>query len=278
MDNATKKNAHRAARYDSHDVQNEIKKLILQGCEVGVHGVDAWRDPEMGRKEYNKLYEATEQPEMGIRIHWLYFNDQSAKILEEAGFSYDSTLGYNDTAGYRSGTVQIFRPPVLHKLLELPLNVQDTALFYPDRMGLTEEEAWQLMNALLENADRYGGVVTVNWHDRSLAPERLWRETYVKFLEKIKMSNSWIGTASNITRWFDKRRSAIFENVFFFQDSVKLQITCNTIDDVPDLMVRVYSPNKQKLMRLGSSIVQKRYHDIHFTGTLHTECPINIAS
>ena len=30
--------------------------------------------------------------------------------LDEAGFEYDSTVGYNDAVGYRAGTSQVFRP------------------------------------------------------------------------------------------------------------------------------------------------------------------------
>ena len=31
--------------------------------------------------------------------------------LEKAGFSYDSTVGYNETIGYRAGTAQVFKHP-----------------------------------------------------------------------------------------------------------------------------------------------------------------------
>jgi len=34
-------------------------------------------------------------------MHWLFFDSESAGKLEEAGFSYDSTVGYNGTIGYR---------------------------------------------------------------------------------------------------------------------------------------------------------------------------------
>ena len=170
-------------------LKKKYRQLLSQGCEIGVHGIDAWRDAEKGRRELERIHEATGASEMGIRMHWLYFNDQSPQILEEAGFRYDSTLGYNDAVGYRSGTVQVYRPIGVKKLLELPMNIQDTALFFPDRMGLNEEDAWQLINALLENADRYGGVLTINWHDQKPGPGktmgRYLHKAYRSF-EKIK--------------------------------------------------------------------------------------------
>jgi len=42
-------------------------------------------------------------------MHWLFFDSESAGKLEEAGFSYDSTVGYNETIGYRAGTTQAFK-------------------------------------------------------------------------------------------------------------------------------------------------------------------------
>ena len=59
-------------------------------------------------------------------------------VLEQAGYSYDSTAGYNETIGYRNGTTQVFRPLGARTLLELPLHIQDGALFYPARLDLSE--------------------------------------------------------------------------------------------------------------------------------------------
>ena len=37
------------------------------------------------------------------------------KNLEEAGFLYDSTMGYNDAIGYWAGTSQIYKHPEVEK-------------------------------------------------------------------------------------------------------------------------------------------------------------------
>ena len=47
----------------------------------------------------------------------------------------------------------------------------DTALFYPSYMNFSDEQAGAAMLPLIENAARFGGVVTINWHDRSLGPK-----------------------------------------------------------------------------------------------------------
>ena len=124
----------RASRYDINDIKPEVHRLISCGCEVGLHGIDAWNDSEKGREEFSRISLVAGIYNMGVRMHWLYFSNRSPEHLEKAGFFYDSTMGYNDAVGYRGGTTQVFRPPGAKKLLELPLNIQDTALFYPKRM------------------------------------------------------------------------------------------------------------------------------------------------
>ncbi len=268
------KHARRATRYDVLDVKEEIKELLSRGCEIGVHGIDAWRNTQDARKEFEQIHEVTGKSGLGIRMHWLYFNDQSPQILEDAGFSYDSTLGYNEGIGYRSGTTQVYRPLGLQKLFELPMHIQDTALFFPDRMGLTEKEAWALIQRLLENARRYGGVLTINWHDRSLAPERLWGNFYINLLENLKNNAVWVDTASRVVRWFDKRRSASFEKISVSQDKVNLHIISNNDDDVPDLIMRIHLPQNRKRAGADFETVQNSHLDISFKDVLNAEFPL----
>ena len=58
---------------------------------------------------------------------------------------YDSTVGYNETIGYRAGTSQVFKHPDVDHLLELPLHIMDTALFYPSYMNLSDDQAGAAM-------------------------------------------------------------------------------------------------------------------------------------
>lgn len=262
MQHAGNKHVRRAVKYDISDIKPEIHNILSHGCEIGVHGIDAWIDDKKGRKEFERIHEVTGISEIGIRMHWLYFNVQSYNALEKAGYRYDSSQGYNDGIGYKGGTTQVFCPIGLKKLLELPLNIQDTALFYPDRMGLTEEKAWPLINSLLEKAKQYGGALTINWHDRSLEPERLWDIFYINLVDTLKNSNAWFDTGSQVIRWFDKRRSAQFKEIVFFHDKIKLYIESKHIDDVPDLTLRIHKPETGR---------SSKHIDISFANVLQVE-------
>ena len=232
--------AQRGAKYDVLDCKDDIRKLIDQGCEVGLHGIDAWRDSQQAKIESDRIRELTGQARIGVRMHWLYFDHSSPQALDRAGFPYDSTFGYNDALGFRAGTTQPFSPPGAEHLLELPLNIQDSAMFYPSRMNLPEPEALDCCKALLGIAASSGGVVTVNWHTRSLSPERLWGDFYKALLREMRAYRVWFGTAQQIVTWFRNRRTLSFEQVQFAQEGLRLKITGPSPDEQHPFLVRVY--------------------------------------
>jgi hypothetical protein len=171
-------------------------------------------------------------------MHWLYFNNESPAVLDRAGFAYDSTCGFNDTVGYRAGTGQVFKPIGVKNLLELPMHIQDTALFYPGRMHLTESEAWKLCLEALENSRRNGGVLTILWHDRSLAPERLWGDFYEKLLARLEDSDTWFATASQVVSWFRMRRAIRFQTVRKDGNQIEIQLESVPPGQSPDFAIR----------------------------------------
>ena len=205
------KNPKRAARYQLSELADNLDDLLAHGCEIAVHGIDAWRDPEAGREELARVQEAIGTTALGVRMHWLYFDEKSPGVLEQAGFSYDSTVGYNNVIGYRAGTGQVFKPLQVQQLLELPMHIMDTALFFPSYMDLSPAQARAEVSNLIKHAERFGGVLTINWHDRSIAPERLWDDFYIELVEELKRRGAWMPTASDAVAWFRARRAAQVE-------------------------------------------------------------------
>ncbi len=153
--------SHRASGYAAIDIKNDLRDVISCGAEVGVHGIDAWLDSSSGQKELEEIRRVASKKTIGIRMHWLYFNEQSPMTLGKMGFDYDSTVGYNETVGYRAGTGQVYKPLNASRLVELPLHIMDTSLFYPGRMHLTAADAKERVGAIIEHAIRFGGTVTI---------------------------------------------------------------------------------------------------------------------
>ena len=236
---------HRSASYGVADIAPQIEKLMTAGCEVGVHGIDAWRDPTSAQEELEQVRRTTGKREMGVRMHWLYFDEKSPAILEKAGFDYDSTVGYNGAVGYRAGTTQVYKPLEATRLLELPLHAMDTALFFPAHLNLTSREARKLIDELIENATQFGGCITFNWHDRSIAPERCWRDFYVALIDELKRRGAWLASGSEAVSWFRKRRSAVISGADTEEREVLARILADGDERLPSLQLRSYCPSGQ---------------------------------
>jgi hypothetical protein len=236
--------AARAARYDATTLGPYVDRLQAAGCEIGLHGIDAWCDPGRGRDEAAVIASLTGPGELGVRMHWLYFDADSPARLEAAGFSYDSTSGYNEAVGWRAGTTQVYRPPGVDRLLELPLHVMDTALFYPSRMNLAPKPAWDAVAAVADHTEHAGGVLTVNWHDRSLAPERLWGGFYQKLMDHLQSRGAWFATATETVAWFRHRRATQLTHVHWDADSIHVTASLPPATKLPGLRLRLHQPGQ----------------------------------
>jgi hypothetical protein len=233
--------SRRATAYDVSDLRDWIPILQKEGCELGVHGIDAWHSVEKGRAELGRIATVTGKNKVGIRMHWLMQNADTISVLEKAGYEYDSTAGYNETTGYRNGTSQVFRPLGARTLLELPVHVQDGTLFYPDRLDLSESQADKRCKDLIANNREFGGVFTVIWHDRSHGAERFWGDFYVGLVQTLKSSKVWFATGAQAVHWFRKRRQVRFERLET-GEGVRVAPHCDGGMDAPSMHLRVYRP------------------------------------
>jgi len=232
----------RAARYDITDIQESVREALKNGNEIGLHGIDAWHSETMARQEAARITQATGKTELGVRVHWLCFDSHTPEILDKAGFDYDSTFGFNEVIGYRAGTSRVFRPLGVSHLLELPLHIQDVAMFRPSAMGLSEERAQDACNIILDTVAELGGVVTVLWHMGSLSPERLWSRFYIYLLQELSRRSAWFATASEVTQWFRMRRALIFEEVSWDENGLRLVIEGPEEQPVQKLFFRIQLP------------------------------------
>jgi hypothetical protein len=234
-------NPVRAVAYDVRDISEDVKCAAARGAEMAVHGIDSWHDARRGRAEIAQLESVIRHRPSGVRMHWLYFSADSARHLERAGFDYDSTWGYNDAVGYRAGTSQVFRLPGAERLLELPLSIMDTALLYRGRMNLSMKQALRVCRELLAYARRMGGTVVINWHDRSLAPERLWGRCYMQILQELADTyRPWFATAGQAVTWFRWRRSFRFVSDGGCEVRIESAAPCPG----PPAVVLIYRPRR----------------------------------
>jgi hypothetical protein len=263
----------RAVGYDVRDKRGILEDLSRNGWETGVHGIDNWADPAHGREE--RLLLDPDGKISGNRTHWLLFDDGSWRALDKAGYSYDSTFGYNDDAGFRAGTLQAYRPRGVSTLLELPLHIQDVGLFgkscwAPSTEGwektpclhLSEDDALAWCTRIFDFARTYGGVVTILWHYENIVTPRDWSGVYTKLVEQAKSDGAWVTTAREIAGWFEKRRQ-IDITCESCQEKLTISINENHSSEIiPPLVIRLHKPDKRKITADCEYSQGKEYIDI----------------
>ena len=159
-----------------------MRTIHERGHEIGLHGsFHSYTDPRRTEAEYLRLRRTAEregvtQERWGGRQHYLRWeNPVTWSNWEAAGLDYDSTLGYADRIGFRAGTSYEFAPFHLLdrrplELRERPLQVMDGTLF--EYMKLRPDSAFERVVTIARECRRYGGTLSLLWHNNSLPTGR----------------------------------------------------------------------------------------------------------
>jgi peptidoglycan/xylan/chitin deacetylase (PgdA/CDA1 family) len=169
-------------RLDDPFVAGLIRRIASRGHEIGLHGsYNSDRRAEQTKKEFERLRNEAErqgvaQVEWGGRQHYLRWeNPLTWRTWDAAGLDYDSTLGYVDQIGFRSGICSEYPAFDLQagqplRLRERPLLVMDGTLF--SYMKLSADAAIARTVEIARRSMMYGGDFVLLWHNHSLASAR----------------------------------------------------------------------------------------------------------
>jgi hypothetical protein len=171
-----------------------VETLRESAAEVGLHGsYSAADDPARIAKEKARL-EDLSGPVQGQRYHYLRVDPhRNLGSLEDAGFSYDSSLGFGDAIGFRAGIAHPFRPwdferEAPRQLVEVPLAAMDVTLSAERYLNLGVDEAERQLMSLLDWAAENGGGFAILWHseqyDSALLPG--WDRLYRRVMEGVR--------------------------------------------------------------------------------------------
>lgn len=126
----------RDANYDALDpsVLSMLRRWSAAGMEIGIHGsYESILGPGSLTDEYARMRGAG-FPVIGGRQHWIRFRGTKAfDALVAAGALYDTSVGFYDRAGFRTGASFAYVPYDFSKeapypLLEFPLAIMDGTL------------------------------------------------------------------------------------------------------------------------------------------------------
>ena len=150
----------------------------------------------------------------GHRNHVLRFRVPDSWIAhEQAGFSYDATLGFADHEGFRGGNAFPFHPYHVGEersmdLLEIPLALMDVTIHKYRR--LRGERAWEAISKVLEETRGVGGLATLLWHNDTFHDPDYpgCGRLYERSLDWLVQSGAWVATCAEVDRWW-RARSAV---------------------------------------------------------------------
>lgn len=204
--------------YDAKDLEDELKHVIDQGWEVGLHGgYYSYNNFGLIKYEKERLEKIIGKTVVGYRNHFLRFSiPRTWELLSHVGFKYDTTLGFADMVGFRNGMCYPFKPFDLNEnkkinILEIPLAISDGALF--SQMHLDFDESWKICKKIIDNVIAVNGVVTVSWHNTSFDEVECMdmKRLYDKILKYSYERNGWLTSGEKIWKHvFWKNPNMIF--------------------------------------------------------------------
>jgi len=170
-------------------LNQQLQRLHNGGWTIGLHqSYDAWDNANSMWYEKERVEQAVDIPVKVCRQHWLRFGWQKTwQAQQDAGFELDTTLGFNDRAGFRHSAALLHHPwnnDSEMKLSVLPMVLMDSHLY--DYQDLEEQERQQQIDYWLDEIKAVGGTATIIWHQRVMSQDYGWESGYNDLLSKIK--------------------------------------------------------------------------------------------
>ena len=147
------------------DYEDDIQTLQKGNWEIGLHtDPKSVKDIKKIKQEQEKLESLTRKPIIGNRVHFLNYNSELPKKLNELGFLYDGSLRHSKDKidekemGYSK----------IDGLIEFPVTLMDAYLF--THMGIKEEGIIPEFKKTIEIGRNFSdvNVISVIWHDNVL--------------------------------------------------------------------------------------------------------------
>ena len=147
------------------DYEDDIQTLQKGNWEIGLHtDPKSVKDIKKIKQEQEKLESLTRKPIIGNRVHFLNYNSELPKKLNELGFLYDGSLRHSKDKidekemGYSK----------IDGLIEFPVTLMDAYLF--THMGIKEEGIIPEFKKTIDIGRNFSdvNVISVIWHDNVL--------------------------------------------------------------------------------------------------------------
>lgn len=195
-----------------------LRAMHAEGWEFGLHpAIHARDDLDELLNEKRMVEERMQGRISGLRHHYLAFDNhvpsRTFKKYVDAGFAYDSSVGWRDKPGFRAGTClpwKLFDTETDNtlNLLEVPLCLMDGHV-----MNGGVDQAINAGADIISTVQKNGGVLTLNWHTEtycSLFLYKGFREALQQIMRPLlERSDVWFATPRDVADWWRKRSASL---------------------------------------------------------------------
>lgn len=187
------------------------KDLKGEGFDVGLHGTifTATEWLELAHQKV-ALENKVGFDVVTSRQHWLKWDCRTTPyLLAKAGIQADSTLGFNRNVGFRNAVAYPFFMFDIESdesidLLEVPLAIQEGALWSTNGLELSMEMSETVVLSLLDQISETHGCASVLFHpDRFSDPKVM--TFYEWLLHECSNRSTWMTSLYNINNWWRNR-------------------------------------------------------------------------
>jgi hypothetical protein len=204
--------------YEIEQIAPELRQAVQRGFGVGVH---ASYNSAVGsgtlRKESETLHSVIGRKPTGSRQHWLRFDkhENLYRGLHEAGVTYDSSLGFAETCGFRNGANFAFPPYDLENerpcsFLEIPLVIMDGSLQMAS--GTLQRCPQEIADEIMNESRKVGwGGISILWHNPVEAlqvPEKINRVFWDLAQRRHDYGETWMSGEEFVKACLDRYQQA----------------------------------------------------------------------
>ena len=190
------KNFKRWLMDPSYDVSTDQLKSLFgkikkDGHKIGLHPTfDSWNNSELLNKQKNFLEHNLGGKVITCRQHWLRFSwNDTWNAQSKAGLERDSTLMFNDRAGFRNSSALSWNPwdyenSKSHQIKCLTSVIMDSHLY--DYQNITTTVRICQIEKWLNECKSVHGECSTLWHPHTLTNDYSWDQGFYDLLEFIK--------------------------------------------------------------------------------------------
>ena len=195
-------------RNGDYNLQNNkffpvFEKILNHNSEIGLHaGFGAHLKSEYLIDDTKRMPRKI----FGNRFHYLNFDaEKTPYLLQNIDLKYDSTLGFAESAGYRSSfCLPYFLYDIKNdqqtSVVEIPLVFMDTSLRLKSYMNLSRSQIIELATKIIDETKKHKGIFSINWHNTRFSDlkDPGWRDIFIEIIRICRNNNSKFLTGNEI--------------------------------------------------------------------------------